>query len=589
MKNRHFYRKIKPMQDTVQEIKDKIDLVDFLRTYLSLSQAGKNFKAHCPFHKEKTPSFIVSPERQIWHCFGCGAHGDLIGFLMKYENLEFLEALKILAEKVGIELRRSGSQDQKQFVVLYEINQAAKDFFKNNLAKAEAARNYLLERGLKKEIIEEFEIGVAFSVSDALTQHLLKSGFSVADIEKAGLVFKTERGTYWDRFRNRIMFPLYNHFGKVIGFTGRVMPGFENADVGKYVNSPETPIFNKSKLLFGLHKTKNDIREAKTAVLIEGQMDFLMAYQDGVKNVVATSGTALTNDHLKIIKRLADNLILAFDNDEAGQMATERSIDLAEANDFSVKVLDFSKEGLKDPADIVKNKPGYLISLFGNAEPAMKFYFDRYLPKVNLHESDIHLQKKNIRSVLSKIKNISSPIVKSHWIHELALLVGLEERFLLEEMDNLKSAAINKKEEIENNDKQDLSRKELISQRIIGLALEKNNFAETLKDYQTYLPPSYQTVFATCINNEAAGLSPQLKDVLDLINLRAAMTYGGADEIKIEMEFYDLLKQLKHEYFKERKNALNKEIMEAEKKGDEERINKLLGEFKNVIEEHGKI
>jgi len=569
------------MSDTVQEIKDKIDLVDFLRTYLSLSPAGKNFKAACPFHKEKTPSFIVSPERQIWHCFGCGAGGDIVGFLMRYENLEFLEALKILAEKAGIDIRRMGA-DQRSYAILYEINDAAKNFFKSCLVKESPAYKYLINRGLKPEIIEDFELGVAPNISDTLTRNLLKSGFNVSDLEKAGLVFKTERGTYWDRFRNRIVFPLYNQFGKVIGFTGRVMPGYENSDVGKYVNSPETPIFNKSKLLFGLHKTRNAIRESQTVLLMEGQMDFLMAYQDGIKNVVATSGTALTQEHLKILKRLADNLILAFDNDEAGQLATERSIDLAEANDFSVKVLDFGREGFKDPADIVKNKPGFLASLFPKAQEATKFYFDRYL---KITEKDIHLQKKNIRLVLSKIKNISSPIVRSHWVHAMSILTGLEERFLQEEMDNLKSVAVNKKEEIENDEKLDLSRKDLISQRIIGLALGKNRFAETLKDYQNYLPPSYQTVFVSCVNNELSNLSPQLKDVVDLINLRSALTHGSADETKIEMEFYDLLKQLKKEYFKERQGALNKEIKEAEKNGNDEVHNKLLKEFEIVSKE----
>ncbi len=284
------------MSDTTELIKGKIDIVEFIRSYVALAPAGKNLKGLCPFHKEKTPSFIVSPDRQVWHCFGCGAGGDVIGFLMRYENLEFLEALKVLADKVGVSIRLSGSSDQKKYEVLFEINRVAKDFFVATLNEdmGRPALQYLLDRGLKKETIDEFEIGLAGPNSDALVRHLTKAGYSVTDIERAGLSIKTERGTYWDRFRGRIMFPLVNHFGKVIGFTGRVMPGAESEKVGKYVNSPETPIFNKSKLLFGFFKTKNAIREADMAVLVEGQMDFLMTYQDGIKNVVATSGTALT-------------------------------------------------------------------------------------------------------------------------------------------------------------------------------------------------------------------------------------------------------------------------------------------------------
>jgi DNA primase len=279
-------------------------------------------------------------------------------------------------------------------------------------------------------------------------------------------------------------------------------------------------------------------------------------------------------------------LILAFDNDEAGKLATERSIDLAEANDFSVKVLDLAVEDLKDPADIVKNKPGLLITLLPRAREAMRFYFDRYLMTA---EKNIHLQKKNIRLVLSRIKNISSPIVRNHWIKELASLINLEEKFLFEEMENLKTrnyaetgqgAADESRKETEK-----ASRRDLVSQRVIGLALGKDKYRETLRDYQGYLPHSYQTIFVSCLNNEIASLSPQSKDVFDLINLRSALNYGSVDETKIEMEFYDLLKQLKKEYFKERQGVLNKEIEEAEKSGNGEAYSKLLKEFEIVSRE----
>src|SRR3989344_711085 len=236
--------------DTAQLIKEKLDIVDFLRNYLELKPAGKNFKARCPFHQEKTPSFMVSPERQTWHCFGtCGEGGDIIKFLMKYENLEFYDALKILAEKAGVELRSNGDRDFQSTNNLYRVMEEAKNFFKENLARADKVREYLKDRGLNQETIEEFEIGVAMDGSDLLTKHLIKKGFNIQDIEKAGLALKTERGTYWDRFRARIMFPIFNHVGKVVAFTGRVLPGNDHTNIGKYVNSPETPIFQKSKVL----------------------------------------------------------------------------------------------------------------------------------------------------------------------------------------------------------------------------------------------------------------------------------------------------------------------------------------------------
>src|SRR3989344_5357251 len=334
----------------VEQIKEKLDIVEFIRGYISVQPAGKNFKALCPFHKEKTPSFIISPDRQTWHCFGsCSEGGDIFKFLMKYENLEFYEALKILAEKAGIELRKIAPAEQKQFNILYEINEEAKEFFKKNLnlEGAAEAKKYLLDRGLKKETIEEFELGFASDEWETLSLYLIKKGYSAFDIERAGLAYKNERGGLIDRFRGRIIFPIHNHFGKVIGFSGRILPRLETPEIGKYINSPETLIFNKSKILYGFYKSKNFIREIKTAVLVEGQMDFLACWQDGVKNIVAVSGTALTIDHLKVLKRQTDQLIFCFDNDEAGLKAAERSIDLANSQDFNVKILTLKEH--KDP------------------------------------------------------------------------------------------------------------------------------------------------------------------------------------------------------------------------------------------------
>src|SRR3989344_2432393 len=427
----------------IEQIKEKLDIAEFVRSYISLHPAGKNFKALCPFHKEKTPSFIVSPERQTWHCFGaCSEGGDIFKFLMKYENLEFHEALKILAEKAGVELKRVSPADQKQFGVLYEINEAAKEFFEQNLKSSTEAKKYLTDRGLKTETIEEFELGLAPDKWDSLAIYLIKKGYSTADIERAGLIFKNERGNLIDRFRNRIMFPIYNNFGKTIGFSGRILPQFETPETGKYVNSPETLIFNKSKILYGFHKTKNHIREKKITVAVEGQMDFLMAYQDGVKNAVAISGTALTADHLKVLKRLADEIIFCFDNDEAGLKAAERGIDLANQQDFGVKLLII--ENYKDPEEIIQKSPGLLLKLLTEAKSAMEFYFDRYFKISNLKSQiskfDLGEFKKNIRIVLLKIKNLASAIEQAHWLKELSSRIGVKEDVLLEELSQLKKS-----------------------------------------------------------------------------------------------------------------------------------------------------
>ncbi len=423
------------MGTVVEDVKDKLDVVEVIRSYIPVFPAGRNFKACCPFHKEKTPSFMISPERRNWHCFGgCNEGGDVISFVMKYENVEFYDALKLLAERAGIDSARlrSGGSEYKKYDALYAAQEAAVEFFRANMT--DDIWEYALGRGLTRETIAEFEIGYAPPSSDLLLRHLVKKGLSMQDIESSGLVFRTERGTYWDRFRGRLMFPLYNHVSKVVGFTGRIMPlAFAPADIAKYVNSPETPIFQKSKILYGFHKSKGAIREAGTAVLVEGQMDFLMSYQSGVKNVIATSGTALTADHLLALRRISEKLLLCFDNDEAGQRAIERGIDLALAHDFSVGIISMKD---KDPADIAKNDPALLLDLVAHPQSAREFYFNRYLPQSLTNPDD---RKRGARFILLKIKALQSPFEQSAWLCALSMATGVTEHVLHAEMERLEA------------------------------------------------------------------------------------------------------------------------------------------------------
>lgn len=560
-----------------QEIKERIDIADFIRSYIPLQLAGKNLKANCPFHKEKTPSFIVSPDRQTWHCFGsCGEGGDIFKFLMKYENLEFYEALKILAEKAGIELKKISPAEHKQFGILYEINESAKDFFRNNLWRSADSLKYLKDRGLKKETVEEFEIGLSLNDYDLLTRHLIKAGYDIKDVERAGLNFKTERGSYIDRFRQRIMFPLYDHFGKVVGFSGRILPQFDTGEMGKYVNSPETAIFNKSKLLYGFHKTKNEIRKQKSAVLVEGQMDFLAAYQDGVQNAVATSGTALTLDHLKTLRRGAEELILYFDNDEAGQNAAERAIDLAGSEDFNVKLLVL--KDYKDPSEAAEKSPGILLESISQSKPVMKFYFERYLENENTR-NDIGKFKRNLKIILGKIKNLASPVERSYWLKELSIMANIGERELTEEMSLLKTQInISNKIQININNihinssgsrsESAQNRREMLAERLLGLMSANENFRNQISDYEEYLPPIYLSIFKN-FSTEEGTASETEQNMLNSINLQSSFRTSQLEEEKIEQEFHDLLKQLRLEYLKEKRLDLLQIIKEAERDGGE--------------------
>ncbi len=584
------------MSDTVEQVKSRLDIVDALRQYIAVIPAGRNFKALCPFHKEKTPSFVISPEKQVWHCFGCNAGGDLITFVMRYENLEFIEALKVLAEKAGIDMKISGGRDERQYQVLYDINRAAKEFYRKQLtvetASGAKALEYFKNRGLKEETIGEFELGFAPNTSDALTRYLLKTGFKIDEIERAGLASKTERGTYWDRFRNRLMFPLWNTFGKEIAFTGRLMPDAADTSVGKYVNSPETPVFSKSRLLYGFHKAKTAIRDSRLAVLVEGQMDLIMVWQDGVQNAIATSGTALTVEHLVQLKRLADTVVVAYDNDEAGQAASERVIDLAGGRDFFVKVIrhdtvknEPALKDAKDPADIALSSPGFFAKLIAEAEPAMRYYFTRHLPARGREVNIIDL-KRAIRTVLSKIKALASPIEQAHWVSELSKKTSVPESHLFEELNALKLTGVPVRGEETASQASPLdrnfTRQELISQKLLGFAAANPECRTKVEEHISFLPESYQKIAAALFGGATSALEPELSELASLISLRSALERSGGAS---EPEFKDLLRYLKTEHYRKMRDGLGLKIREAEASGDAEALASSLKEFDRLSKE----
>ncbi len=563
---------MEPMEGAVQQIKEKLDIVEFLRAYIPLTQAGKNFKGRCPFHNEKTPSFMVSPERQSWHCFGCGLGGDSFAFLMKYENLEFGEALKILAEKTGIELRRVEPREYKVFGLLYELQDEAKQFFMAQLKTAKVAQEYLNSRGLKPEIINDFELGFAPNDNDSLATHLMKKGYDPADILRAGLIGKSERGSYYDRFRGRIMFPIHNHLGKAVGFTGRILPQLDTGDMGKYINSPETAIFNKSKLLYGFWKTKPGIRDSGKAFLVEGQMDMLMSYQAGVKNVVATSGTALTPDHILALRKIAQELLVSFDNDEAGFSAGERAVDLAEAGGMQVKVV--TLQGVKDPADAAEKDPTGLMKAITEAEPAFKVFFRRYLPegKVDVMKmSDM----KALRLLLNKIKSVASPVEKDYWLKELANHAKQSESSLREEMEKIQTAPALERfaGEAAKIPEKKYSRWERIGQDLLGAAYEKNN-CDFLDDVASYLDPATKDALGILKLGGRRSEKPEQDAFINMVLL--------ASKPMEEKEIEELKVSLRQEFLKLKRNELTARIKEAEAKGDEVGVEKILKEIQSL-------
>lgn len=570
--------------NAVEEIKAKLDIVEFLRGYLELKPAGRNFKACCPFHKEKTASLMISPERQMWHCFGCNEGGDVFKFVMKYENLEFYEALKLLAEKANVELKRSSPAEQREFGVLYDINRAAADFFASIMPKVDNAKDYLKGRGIKPETIEKFEIGFAPMSMDDLFLYLIDKGFEMSDIVRSGLAARSERGRCFDRFKGRIMFPLFNSFGKVIGFSGRILPELDNGEVAKYINSPETPIFQKSRLLYGLNFAKEGIRSRGFSLLVEGQMDVIMSHQDGMTNTVGSSGTALTEDQLSVLRRHSSKLVLNFDNDEAGKQAMERSIDLAAAKDLDVLVLDLSKavsgeaSGLKDPADLVRYFPGELEKAVQKAVPAMEYYFSRHDPSV----PDLYNKKEAVRALLRKINGLPSAVDRNHWMRELSFRSRMSESDLLSEMKAvvvptpLKRPLSEAKPLVSEKNKR--SRKELMGEQLLLLAFASDKAREILGTVCDYLPSSDKDIYNALVSGsqpENNGISARFAD----LSLRSGSVADVSDEDLLR-EASSLALNLEIESLSERISALEFLIKNSRSPEETERV---MAEFSEAV------
>ncbi|MEK9158840.1 MAG: DNA primase, partial [Patescibacteria group bacterium] len=365
----------------VEEIKSKIDLADLVGEYVQLKKAGVNYKAPCPFHHEKTPSFLVSKEKQIWHCFGCGEGGDIFGFIMRIEGLDFPEALKLLAERAGVKLQEFHSEisASARNRILDILKMAAKFYHKILLdsSQAEEARQYLNKRQVAAEMLEEFQIGYIPDEWDILTNFLLKKGFGINDLVAAGLTIKKEGGGYYDRFRGRIMFPIADVHGNVVGFTGRLLNENKVEAGGKYVNTPQTIVFDKSRLLYALDRAKQVARKQNKLIIVEGQMDVVSCYQFGQTNTVASSGTALTLDQVKLIKRFTNNIYIAFDMDAAGQHAADRGIDLALSEGMNIKIIVVPKDFAKDPDECLKKDPAVWFKSVEEARSIMDYFFDK--------------------------------------------------------------------------------------------------------------------------------------------------------------------------------------------------------------------
>ena len=412
------------MADNVQQIKDRLSIVDVVSQYVKLERAGASLRARCPFHAERTPSFHVSPDRGTYHCFGCNVGGDIFSFVEAIEGLDFKGALKVLAEKAGVELvyERGGKGEKDEKQRLFELLETATIFYASRLS--DPAKKYLKERGMKEATVQEFRLGLAGSEWSALSEFLKGKKYSDKEILDAGLAKKTERGMLNDKFRNRIMFPISDSAGRVVGFSGRIFGENASPDAPKYLNSPETPLFHKSKILYGFDKAKQAIRKHSCAVLVEGQMDLLASHQAGWGNTVAVSGTAFTAEHAALIKRMTDNLVLALDADEAGIKAAGSAARAALQGGLNVKVARLPA-GL-DPADLIhKEGPEAWKKSIRDSKDVITFLLD----VLQEHAPQQDRFRRSVEAVvLPFLSDVQSPIAKEQYIREIANRLNVSEQ-----------------------------------------------------------------------------------------------------------------------------------------------------------------
>lgn len=462
------------MDAQIETVKQKIDIVDFISQYAQLKKSGRNYKANCPFHNEKTPSFVVSPDRQIWHCFGsCGDGGDVIKFLMKMDNLSFIEALRELAARVGVQLDIGAVNDNegKNKDKIFAMNNLAAKYYSYLLEKmpfAAKAREYLANRGINEKIVHTFELGYAPESWDSLIKFMNTKKYSKEDLLTAGLVVSNQRGNIYDRFRHRLVFPIKDMKGNIIGFSGRALDSDEQS--AKYINTPESPVYHKRESLYGIHFAKDAIRKEANVYIVEGEFDMITPYQHGIENIVAIKGAALTTEQLKLLKRFTPKITLALDTDEAGIEAMKRGIREAEQFEFDIQVAQFSRG--KDPDEAAKAD---FITFKKELQSAIPLYDFLFAVSKQKNIGDSAYSKKKIGDdLVPYIRNIKNSIVQGHYIKQLAKLLDVS----VESVEKLVSSYRGRtsfRSQIFNRSKKQISREDMIQKYLLSYLFQQTD------------------------------------------------------------------------------------------------------------------
>ncbi|KKW36772.1 MAG: primase protein [Candidatus Giovannonibacteria bacterium GW2011_GWA2_53_7] len=579
----------------VEEIKQRLDLVEVIGEYITLRPAGKYHKALCPFHHEKTPSFMVDRENGIWHCFGCAKGGDVFSFVQELEGMEFVEALRLLAKKANVDLPRYDPSLQNQKTRLHECLALAASFYHQTLLKsteAEAARQYIKERRISDDMVEQFLIGYSPNAWDGALKALQGRGYSAEEIYLAGLAIQKEKGAgHYDRFRNRLMFTIRDAHGTVVGFGGRVLPPAPE-DAAKYINSPQSLVYNKSQVVYGLDQAKTAIKEAGFTIVVEGYMDLIASHQAGVKNVVASSGTAFTQDQLRLIKRYSPNLRICFDEDPAGASATRRSIDLALTEAMDVRVIRLSNA--KDPDELIRTKPESWPQAVASAVRFMDDAFDRTLVKLDLKQVDD--KKRAAAALLPIIARLPDGVEQTHYLQKLAEAIRVDEQVLRRQINRSAAPAGPAVESTPAEAKLDrrarlseqalsilISCPELIREAASKLAadwLTESDQAlyKLLRDHYSENHDSSEANFQASLRSMAGPLAEKIS----LLLLLAEREWPEASADELHSELRSINRYLEQLSLDQTLANLKADIRAAESAGDSARTNQLINHFHEV-------
>ncbi|MBI5140546.1 MAG: DNA primase [Candidatus Vogelbacteria bacterium] len=557
------------MAGTIEQIKSRLNIVDVVGSYIKLDRAGGNFKARCPFHNEKTPSFFVSPERDTFHCFGCSKGGDIITFVQEMEGIEFPDALRILAERAGVEIGYEDKTAKSEKGRLIAAVSAASLFYQEELAKNLSAKGYLRDRGLTDETIANWKIGFAPDSWRSLYSYLKAKRFTDDEIEKAGLSIKTDRG-YYDRFRSRIMFPISNISGVTIAFTGRIFRLGEGTDKeeAKYVNSPQTLLYDKSRVLYGFDRARIAMREADACILVEGQVDLIMVHQAGNRNAVAVSGTALTEEHLVAIKRLASKLILAFDGDGAGFKAATRGINMALRLGFDVQLVGLPNQ--MDPADLILKDSNGWSSRIKEAKHIIDFYLDIIREK----EKDPRKIILEVgKDVLPFIKSLPTKMEQALFVGKVSRLTNIPEVSVwndLNKIDTPRSDGVAEATSLDPPVGKTKHRSEMIFEKLIGIIFWQIAHEKSQIDHE-------------CVSRKLEGiLGEETSKIMrtnaelekDKLIFEAEIAYAGDENI--DKAVSTILLDLEEEILREKLGCAAMDLKELEALGRHDEVEKCL-------------